>query len=164
MNWTCHTCQTEHPDEPLCFGVEAPWRGFVPEAEYTQRVELSPDECIIDGTLFFIRGHIEIPIHAYPHPLVFSVWSSISVASMSHMAERWEAADRASDPPYFGWLSSPIGSYPDTRHLKVSVQSRPPGWTPLFTIEHSDHPLSVDQRHGISMDQWHAQIHQLLHT
>ena len=163
MSWKCQTCGLEHDDIPLCFGIEAPWRALVPDSDYAQRVDLTPDQCVVDKQTFFIRGHIEIPIHDYPAPLAFSVWSSLSEKSFVHMSERWDSPDRGSDPPYFGWLSSQIEFYPSTIHLKISVQSRPPGSVPLFTVEQSEHPLSLDQQHGISIDRWHEIAHQLLH-
>jgi hypothetical protein len=164
MSWACHTCGLEHADIPLCFGIEAPWRALVPESEFEQRVDLTPDQCVVDEQHFFIRGHIEIPIRDYPEPLAFSVWSSLSERSFIHMSDRWEAADRASDPPYFGWLSSPIAAWPSTVHLKLSVQSRPPRITPLFTVEPTEHPLALDQHNGISLKRWHEIADQLLHV
>ena len=149
---------------PLCFGIEAPWRALVPEGEFAQRVELTPDQCVVDRQTFFIRGHIEIPIHDYPKSLAFSVWSSLSEQSFLHMSARWESPERASDPPYFGWLCSPILVYPSTLHLKLSVQSRPPGLTPLFTVEPTEHPLALDQHNGISIERWHECAHRLLHV
>lgn len=142
MNWRCQICGIEHTDIPLCFGIEAPWRALVTENEFAQRVELTRDQCVVDEEHFFIRGHIEIPIQDYLAPLAFSVWSSLSERSFLHMCERWDLPDRASDPPYFGWLSSPIPVYPSTIHLKLSVQSRSPGLTPLFTPERTEHPLA----------------------
>ena len=164
MSWTCQTCGCEHADIPLCFGIEAPWRALVPESEFAQRVDITPDQCVVDEETFFVRGHIEIPIHDYPESLAFSVWASLSKRSFLHMSERWESSDRASDQPYFGWLSSPIAVYPSTIHLKLSVQPRPPGLTPLFTVEPTEHPLSLDQHNGISVERWREIVHQLLHT
>jgi hypothetical protein len=163
MSWKCQACGLEHESIPLCFGIEAPWRALVPENEYAQRVDLTFDQCVVDGKNFFVRGHIEIPILDYPEPLAFSVWSSLSENSFIHMSERWDSPDRGSDSPYFGWLCSPIAVYPSTLHLKISVQSRPPGAVPLFSIEENEHPLSLDQRNGISTDRWHQIAHQLLH-
>ena len=163
MSWKCQTCDAEHDDLPTCFGIDAPWQGLVPEDEFEQRVELTADQCVVDEQHFFIRGHIEIPIHGHSEPLSFSVWSSLSEKSFFHMCDRWEADDRGSDPPYFGWLCSPVHVYPSTIHLKLSVQSRRPGFTPLFTVEPTDHPLSIDQHHGISVERWHQLAHQLLH-
>ena len=164
MSWKCSTCGVQQSDIPLCFGIEAPWRALVPESEFAQRVDLTPDQCVVDEQHFFIRGHIEIPIHDYSESLAFSVWSSLSEHSFLHMSERWEAPDRASDPPYFGWLSSPIAVYPSTIHLKLSVQPRAPGLTPLFTVKPTEHPLARDQHNGISIERWHQIAHALLHT
>jgi hypothetical protein len=163
MTWTCRACGVEHADIPRCFGIEAPWRALVPESEFARRVELTLDQCVVDEQTFFVRGHIEIPIHQYPEPLAFSVWSSLSEQSFLHMCERWEASDRASDPPYFGWLCSPIAVYSQTIHLQLSVQSRRPGFTPLFTVEATEHPLALDQQNGISLERWHELAHKLLH-
>lgn len=162
MNWRCPICGVQHDDLPTCFSIEAPWRALIPETEFEQRVELTRDQCVVDRKEFFTRGHIEIPIHNYSEALAFSVWSSLSEKSFHHMCERWELVERAVDPPYFGWLCSPILVYPDTLHLKLSVQSRSPGLTPLFTVEHTNHPLSIDQHHGISIQRWHEIAHLLL--
>ena len=164
MRWECSICGAEHEDLPLCYGVEAPWRALVPEAEFNCRVELTKDQCVVDKKDFFIRGHIEIPIQGCSEFVAFSVWSSLSEKSFLHMCDRWEAPDRASDPPYFGWLCTPIPVYPSTLLLKLSVQSRPPGLTPLFTTELTDHPLALDQHNGINMERWNQLAHSLLHA
>ncbi len=162
-NWVCRICGEIHDDVPICFGTDAPWRAFVPEGEFDHRVELTTSLCVIDEAHFFVRGHIEIPIHDHPEALVFSVWSSVSEASFSHINERWSAPDRATDQPYFGWLCSPIRVYPDTIHLKLSVQSQYPGLVPLFHVDPaSDHPVAADQRAGISAERWHRLVLQLM--
>jgi hypothetical protein len=155
MAWTCRECGVEHDELPDCFGIDAPWRALVPEEEFGQRVELNRDLCVVDGNAFFVRGHIEIPIHDRINPLAFSVWSSLSEKSFLRMHDRWLDSNRADDAPYFGWLSSPIRVYPDTIHLKLGVQSRAPGLVPLFILSDDDHPLAVDQRNGISIERWH---------
>lgn len=164
MSWKCAICGVEHDDMPICFGMEAPWRAYMSEAEFESRVDLTPDQCVIDDKVFLIRGHIEIPIHDYEEPLSFSVWASLSEQSFLHMGERWEAASRENDPPYFGWHCSQIPVYPDTLHLKLSVQSRRVGLTPLFTVEPTDHPLAIDQHRGINLARWHRIAHELLHA
>jgi hypothetical protein len=79
------------------------------------------------------------------------------------MSARWNNPDRASDNPYFGWLCSPIDVYPSTIHLKLSVQSRAPGVTPLFAVEPTEHPLAHDQHHGITIARWREIVHTLFH-
>lgn len=163
MNWRCPDCGKEHGELPTCLGIDAPWKALVPEEEFEKRVELNQDLCVVDAQHFFIRGHIEIPIIGHSSPLSFSVWSSLSERSFSHVNDRWEAPDRHYDPPYFWWLCSPIPCYPSTLHLKLSVQSRPMGLTPLFTVEPGSHPIAFDQENGITVDRWHHLAHQLLH-
>ena len=163
MSWKCEICGIEHQDIPSCFGVEAPWRGLVPDHEFDARVELTADQCVVDEKIFFIRGHIEIPIQGTAEPLSFSVWSSLSEQSFIHMCRRWDASDRGEDPTYFGWLCSSIPVYPSTIHLKVSVQSRSPGLTPLFTVEPTEHPLAIDQESGITVQRWRKMAHELMH-
>jgi hypothetical protein len=162
MSWKCPDCGKEHEDLPICFGIEAPWKALVPEEEFEKRVQLNRDVCVVDEEQFFIRGHIEIPILGHPTPLSFSVWSSLSEQSFLHLSERWDAPDRHNDPPYFGWLCSPIRVYPSTLHLKLSVQSRPPGLTPLFTVEPGSHPIAMDQENGITIGRWHCLAQELM--
>ena len=164
MSWRCHACGVEHSETPTCFGYEAPWRLLVPDSEFTQRVQLSPDVCIVDEAIFFVRGQVQIPILGNSEPFQLSVWSSLSERSFEHMGERWESPERGTDPPYFGWLSTNIAVYSFNNHLKLSIQSRAPGETPLFTLEPSDHPLSINQHHGISTKRWHELIHLLMHS
>ena len=123
MPWKCATCGVEHDDLPTCFGCEAPWRELVAESEFESRVELTRDQCVVDGSVFFVRGHLEIPIVGHPETLVLAVWSSLSEQSFCHMCDRWNDDDRHYDPPYFGWLSSRLPVYPDTVNLKLSVQT-----------------------------------------
>ena len=162
MAWNCRICGVEHDDVPECFGIEAPWRALVSNDEFQRRVELTNDQCVVDGSTFFVRGHIEIPIHGHPNPLAFAVWSSLSEESFLRMTDRWNAPDRESDAPYFGWLCSPISVYPDTIRLTLSVKSRSPGLTPVFDILNDEHALAIDQHNGISIERWHQLALQLM--
>ncbi|MFT4074767.1 MAG: DUF2199 domain-containing protein [Asticcacaulis sp.] len=155
FRWKCRTCGQKHDDIPTCFGIEAPWRAFVSEQEFEQRVELTKSLCVVDGEHFFIRGHVEIPIIGHHENLAFSVWSSLSEESFVDVNEHWDDPNRAACPPYFGWLSSPITPYGNVINLPLSVQSRKPDMVPLFTIRQAEHPLAIDQRDGIAIRRWH---------
>ncbi len=163
MTWRCAICGAAAAELPLCFSAEAPWRELVPESEFAARVDLTPDQCVVDERSFFVRGHIEVPVLGQAQPLAFSVWSSLSEKSFTHMSERWFAPDRMQDEPCFGWLSSAIPAYPDTVNQRLSVQSRAVGLTPIFTLEPSPHPLSLEQKHGITVARWQELAHLLLH-
>ncbi|SHK22387.1 hypothetical protein SAMN02745181_3473 [Rubritalea squalenifaciens DSM 18772] len=158
----CPDCGKRHPDVPLSFGSNCPWEDYAPAEEFDDLVDLTDDLCVIGDEIFLIRGHIELPIHGQDEPFIFSVWSSLSEQSFAHVTARWNETKRAQDPPYFGWLCTSIPIYPETMHLKLSVQSCAPGLTPLFTVEPTDHPLAIDQHLGISVKRWHKIASQLL--
>jgi hypothetical protein len=154
MGYTCSVCGRSFDGLPLCYGSEAPWYLLgVAKDEFETRVDLTPDQCVVDESNFFVRGHIEIPILNHEESFCWSVWCSLSEKSFLHMSERWIEPERISDPPYFGWLMTPIPYYElDTIHLKCSVQSRDVGVVPLVTLEHTSHPLAVDLHSGITLD------------
>ena len=55
-------------------------------------------------------------------------------------------------PPYFGWLSTVLPGYePTTLSLAANVHTQPVGERPLVELEHTDHPLAVEQRTGITL-------------
>ena len=159
--WVCATCGERHGELPLCFGSDAPWRELVPEAELAERVELSDDVCVVDGKVFFVRGHIEIPIVGTEKTFAWSVWCSLSKKSVVHMYERWNDDDRDGDG-YFGWLSTPLPMYPNTVGLKTNVRSRSVGVVPLVEVQECDHPLFVEQRNGMTINRWYELAHALL--
>lgn len=112
MRWTCSICSTDHESLPTVYGADAPWRSLgVSDDKFDSRVELNADLCVVDDAHFFVRGHVEIPIVGSVEPFAWSVWCSLSRKSFEHMMERWNAADRAADEPYFGWLMTRLPTY-----------------------------------------------------
>lgn len=151
MTWSCAICGAEHDVLPTVYGAEAPWRQMdVAEEELAQRVDMNADLCVVDGEHFFVRGHLEIPIDGSDEPFAWSVWCSLSRESFEHMMDHWNDEHRDEQPPYFGWLCTALPTYPSTLHLKTHVHSRKPGLVPTVEVEPTDHPLAVEQRHGIS--------------
>ena len=160
----CPTCGRLLEDLPFCYGAEAPWRLLgVGDDEFANRVDLTADQCVVDEKHFFIRGHIIVPVVDHPESFAWSVWCSLSETSFLHARDRWFSPDRVSDPPYFGWLMTALPCYPETLHLKTSVQSRAVGVVPEVVVEPCDHPLSVEQRSGITMDRIREFAHEILH-
>lgn len=121
----------------MCLGAPAPELWFsVPEAEREARVELSSDQCVIDGDDSF----------------VWLAWVSLSEANFVRSCELWESEGREAEPACFGWLQSALPGYaPGTLSLKTNVQTMPLGQRPLITLEPTNHPLAVEQREGITM-------------
>ena len=148
----CRCCGEVHSELPMHYGVSAPALWFmIPEAEREKRCLLSSDQGIIDDEHFFVVGNLEIPVVGVEELFSWDVWVSLSKANFKRASELWERASREAEPPYFGWLSTALPGYPNTLSLKTDVQTRAVGHRPRVELEATDHPLSVEQRHGITM-------------
>lgn len=160
----CQTCGQYHDDLPLSFGAEGPvyYLGMT-EQERGDRCEHSTDLCVIDEQHYFIRGHLEIPIVDGDKVFIWGVWCSLSEESFKQTILRWDALGREQDDPMFGWLSTKLPAYPETLNLKTMVHPQPPGDRPLVILEETDHPLSIEQREGISMDRVQEIAEAVLH-
>lgn len=137
----------------MSYGAPAPaaWK-----SRYNLRrdSELTPDQCVIKDSHFFVHGLIEIPVHDSPdgEPFSWGVWVSLSEANFGRMHDLWESPEREQELPYFGWLSTELSLYPEsTINLKTNVHTRAVGLRPLVELEPTDHPLAVEQREGITM-------------
>lgn len=72
---------------------------------------------------------------------------------------------RESEQPYFGWLSTELGLYsPRTTNLRTNAHTRPIGRRPSIELEHTNHPLAVEQRTGITRDRVREIAEAVLHA
>ena len=150
FTFQCSVCGKTHEGVPS-FGAEAPWSyDRIPVDERNARGDLGSDDCIIDGTMFFVRGCIEIPVHGETDPLTWGVWVSLSEASHSQWIRSFDQERRSHIGPFFGWLNALLAPYPSTLNLKTRVHLRDHGLRPRVELEPTDHLLAVEQRNGIS--------------
>ena len=160
----CATCGVWHEGVPLDFSFEFPELG-VPPDEWDRRVWTDGNFCVVDGREYFVRGCLEIPVRDGPGPLVYGVWTSLRERSYRRARELSAAANvPADEPPWFGWFASTLAHYPQTLLLKSLVYPRPAPLRPLIELEPTDHPLSVEQREGISGARLVEIVQRLLHT
>jgi hypothetical protein len=165
MGWRCSRCGEFHEDLPMSYGVEAPTLvGTIPADEQSKRVDLSTDQCIIDGQYFFIRGCVELPVLDGSGPFTWGVWVSLNETNFTRMSELWSIEGREHEPGCFGWLCTALPCYPDTMYLKTNVLIRPIGTRPAIEIQHADHPLYIDQTRGITIDQIRGFAAEILHS
>ncbi len=152
-SYKCSTCEEVHYGLPLSWGPEYPAAVFdVPEAQQDERIEISSDQCIIDGERFFVRGRIEIPVLDSDEKFYWLVWLSVSEESFERMSELWETEGRENEPPYFGWLQSELPVYAEsTLNLAANIHTQSVGTRPSVKLEPMDHPLAKEQRNGISL-------------
>ena len=100
---------------------------------------------------------MRIPAHDYEYEFGWGVW-------VSHKKENFEIYreqfDIDSIGPFFGWLSTKIDYYSEsTLSLKTMAHYRGGGLRPRIVLEPSSHPLYLQQRDGISLDEAWKIIH-----
>jgi hypothetical protein len=157
MSYRCSTCGSVHEDLPD-IGMDKPdqWWG-VPEEERGRRIELTSDTCIIDDEDFFIRGVIEIPVHDYPERFGLGVWVSQKRENFYTYLDNYDSSEIG---PFFGWLCTDIAYYEEeTLLLKTMAHFRGKGLRPSIELEPTDHPLAIDQHHGITLEKAWKMVH-----
>ncbi len=151
QQYQCKLCGKFHDGPPLSYGAPAPAMWYsIPESEQRRDNVLSRDNCIINGEFFFIVGNINIPVIGTTDIFNWSVWVSLSKENYQRAEKLWNKRGREKEPPYFGWLNTQLSPYPDTLNLKTLVHTRSVGQRPLVELEPTEHPLSVEQRTGIT--------------
>jgi hypothetical protein len=146
---------------PLSYGTDAPAH-WDPSLSGDGSSVLGPEQCIIQGQQFFIRGRLVISVlDAAETEFDWGVWVSLSQENFARTIKLWNSPGREDDPPYFGWLSTELPVYhPSTLLLKTHVHTQPVGQRPLIELEPTDHPLAVEQRTGITL----ARVQQIAET
>jgi hypothetical protein len=149
----CTVCGERHEVLPLMYSVNAPQAVMaIPSEEVDKRIVITPDQCVIDNKDFYLRGRILIPVHELDAPFVWGVWAEISPSSFLRTNEIWHVEGREQEPPFAGWLNTDLFLFGSTLNLDVDVHTQVVGQRPLFTIRNPDHPLAVQQREGITIE------------
>ena len=148
----CKVCGERHA-LPLSYSVRSPLAiGTIPPEELEQRVVITPDQCVIDGKDFYLRGRILVPVIGLEKPFVWGIWAEVSPKNFVRTNKLWTVEGREKEPPFPGWLNSQLPVFGDTLNLEVSIQTQPVGQRPEFTVADEEHRLAVEQRSGISME------------
>lgn len=151
--WTCGCCGKAFDVLPKDCALRAPTNWFgIPERERDARAKLSDDFCIIDGSEYYVRGCLEVPVHDSVEPLVWGVWVSISKRSLERVIELWGASSVPNEPPLFGWLCNWINGYPEPVGIRCHVYIRPDRLRPRIELEPATYPLAIEQQQGISLE------------
>jgi hypothetical protein len=147
----CTTCDLWHEGLPV-MGFDRPLIAQgLPEEEEAKRLFLNSDLCVVDDKYFFVRCTLQIPIKGIDDIFGWGIWSSLSDTNFFRY-QKHQNEDRSGWDPMFGYLSNRLPEYPDTLNLKLSVQPGGKGDRPTVLLEPTDHPLSLAQRDGMSLE------------
>ena len=129
--------------------------------------KLSSDLCSIthdEGTDYFVRAVLEIPIHGVEDPFLWGVWVSASEKSFNRYLETYDAP--VGGDGFFGWLCNSINLYPSDKPRPADVHLQSDGSRPkvvLHTASDEDDQLILDQQHGITLERAQQLAEQAMH-
>jgi hypothetical protein len=152
-SWTCSCCGQTHSSVPFSFAADFPdnYANLSPSDRDT-RALISSDQCIIDGTEFWLRGCLEIPIHDSDEIFLWGLWAGLFEEDFDLIHDHWETPNRENlIGPFKGRLGNNLSLYPNTANLELTIKVQPLGARPRFFV---DEPqlLADEQRNGISIN------------
>jgi len=130
----------------------------VPEAERAKRVYDTDDFCVIDASVFLIRGVLRVPLIDQPGRFfAWGLWAAVARESFERYLELYEV-DAEDEPPFRGSLAVSPPNYPDLLGGEVMIRLRTAKERPDFHPTSFDHALFREHRDGISTARWHQII------
>jgi hypothetical protein len=165
--FTCACCGKVHEGSPS-FAFNAPWHYSTLSDEQKRSMGmLDSDLCTInhaEGTDYFIRAILEIPIHSVEEPFIWGVWVSLSEKSYSRYVDTYD--NPIEGDGFFGWLCNRLPCYPDTLALAANVHVQMGGKRPTVRLHRgnsNEHPLVRDQHQGIGVKRAQEIAEQAMH-
>jgi hypothetical protein len=161
----CPTCAGRHTTLPLSFSVKAPLPvSAIPSWQIASRVVITPDQCVIDGIHFYLRGRIVIPVRDCHEPFIWGVWAQVSAKNFYRTHQLWSTPGRENESAFVGRLASDLPLFGSTLGMGVDVQTQVVGRRPHITVRSAGHPLGSEQREGITLARVEEIATALLHS
>lgn len=162
--YRCPCCDKEY-DLPLCFGADVPAQyNLIRDEEKYDRIKIDKSWCVIDDERFFHRGRLTIPIIDNDEDLVYDIWATISQDDFCDRMDLWEDPERVKHAPYTGLLDSNILGYEEkVIGSEIVAIEQEPGYIPKIRLIDPNHPLTIDQQMGISLERAMEIVYNILH-
>ena len=151
----CTCCGEIHEGSPsVAFRAPDQYASLSDEQKSTMG-RLSSDLCTIshdEGTDYFIRAVLEVPIHGVEEPFLWGVWVSLSKESFDRYQETYD--EPVEGDGFFGWLCNTLEAYSWKESRAADVYVQLGGQRPKVVLHRSDpdtDPLVIDQANGISV-------------
>lgn len=146
---------------PLDYSFRLPDNGIViSRGKFPWRVrQQGMSFCSIDLRYYYIRGVVEIPIIGQEQLLCWGTWISVLKEDYKKYYNSFDAdggTENVLDEPILGLLANsfPPEIYPDAYDIKVMAFDRQ-RMALRFELEPTDHPLSLEQYNGITVERVH---------
>lgn len=164
----CSCCGEMHEGSPS-FGFRAPDRyAGLSEEQKASMGKISDDFCTVthgEGTDYFVRAVLEVPIHGVEDPFVWGVWVSLSKKSFDRYYETYD--DPIEGDGFFGWVCNEISLYPQSSPRPADVFVQLGKQRPKVVLHKGDaerDQLVIDQTQGISIARAQELAERALHA
>lgn len=163
----CNCCGEIHEGSPS-IGFRAPDHyASLSDEQKVSMGKLSDDFCTItheEGTDYFVRAILEVPIQGVEEPFLWGVWVSLSKKSYDRYDETYN--DPVEGEGFFGWVSNELPDYPWERSRPADVVVQLGKQRPKVRLHRGnpeDDPLVLDQVNGITIQRAQEIAERLLH-
>lgn len=162
-SYKCSICGKVHDAWPMDISYSKPADYYkVPLGEREARIKFTTDLCSIDNTDFYIRGILALPVMGCSDEFRWGLWARVEEHHFKRYVELWNGNIPEGEPAFVGYLSGRIKYYADSDMLEVMVHLQSGNQRPRFEVVADRHPLGIDQRNGISIEQAHSFVEPLL--
>jgi len=122
FGYYCSKCGEYHTEIPMSYGSDGPLLYLlIPEAERAAKAVLSPDDCVLYGRRYYIRGIIPLRVDEQQDTFYWSVWVEVSGDDHQLIMAAKDDENAILRGAIDGQLSSQLEPYPQTDGLLVRV-------------------------------------------
>lgn len=123
------------------------------EAAIERRALIDGDFAILDGTRYFVRATLTVPVSGYSDRFRWAVWVEADWRSYKAYWESYADEEPSALEPFRARLVTAIDGFHRSSGLIVRVRPSTNGDRPALTVINRNHPLGRAQRDGISPQQ-----------
>ncbi len=161
MAYICSVCGKVHDALPHDIAHQLPGGYFeVPPGEREKRVwfdaEVYPDLCVIDGSKFYLRGVLAVPIQGEADKIRWGTWAQVEEKHLRRYYELWNEIDVLGEPTFRGNLSGGVRDFDDSDGLELIITFQLNNQRPRLTVVSETHPLATAQRNGVTLEDVHT--------
>ena len=161
--YQCEICGKKHD---VYYGIsssEPDCMHGLSEEEKDKRVEQNREKMLlIDKSFFMIKGTIFIEIKDIFEWFRCEVWASIEVNYYLEKLKEYE--NGVTDKPIYGKLENDVFFYENAKGAKVDVIFPTEGDEVTFEVLEENHPMTIDQKNGISKEQLIRWMQKIYHS
>jgi hypothetical protein len=160
LAFVCGFCGEHHDEQMLDIRMQFPDPVFgLSDEERQERVDHADDATILDPDTpvarFFVRGLLELPIAGTEELFAYGAWVEMEKDAFRRIGHLWWDPRGREEPPFPGRLANELAPYRATSGLSCELKLQDVDRVPAIRLVASEHPLSVDQRSGITFERVH---------